>query len=75
MISEYEIGNYGRVMTLAFVSLSFSYLTLFIAIRSQVRTIAGRIGLALLLLGVVGTAMGGIFTSDPITAGSILVCV
>lgn len=68
MISEYEIGDFGWVMTLAFLSLSFSYLALFIAIRSQVKTIAGRIGLALLLLGVVGSAMGGIFTTDSITA-------
>ncbi len=68
MISEYEIGDFGWVMTLAFLSLSFSYLAIFIAIRSQVKTTAGRIGLALLLLGVVGSAMGGIFITDPITA-------
>lgn len=68
MISEYEIGNLGWIMTLAFLSLSVGYLALFIAIRSQVRTTAGRIGLALILLGVVGSAMGGIFTTDSITA-------
>lgn len=68
MISEYEIGNYGWIMTLAFLSLSVGYLALFIAVRSQVKTTAGRIGLALLLLGVVGSAMGGIFITDSITA-------
>jgi hypothetical protein len=68
MISEYEIGEYGWVMTLAFLSLSVSYATLLIALLPHARGLAGRIGLGLLLLGVVGTFMGGIFTSDPITA-------
>lgn len=68
MISEYQIGDYGWMMSLAFLCLSFSYLSLFIAIGSQVPTTAGRIGLALLLLGVIGSAMGGIFISDPITS-------
>ena len=68
MISEYEIGDYGWIMVLAFLSLSFSYATLFAAIRSQVRTTVGRVGLALLLAGAIGTAMAGIFTPDPITA-------
>ncbi len=72
MISEYEIGNYGWIMSLAFLSLSFSYLTLFITIRPEMPpTIAGRIGLALLMLGVIGSAMGGIFISDPITTEQV----
>jgi hypothetical protein len=68
MISEYEIGEFGWVMRLAFLALSFSHAALLVAIRPHVRTIGGRVGLVLLLLGVVGTAMGGIFTTDPITA-------
>lgn len=72
MISEYEIGNYGWIMSLAFLSLSFSYLTLFITIRPEMPpTIAGRIGLALLMLGVIGSAIGGIFISDPITTEQV----
>jgi hypothetical protein len=55
MISEYEIG---WVLTLAFLSLSFSYLNLFIAIRSEVLTITGRTGLVFLFLGVVGRGAG-----------------
>jgi hypothetical protein len=68
MIGEYEIGEYGWVMTLAFLSLSASYAALFVALRPHARGLAGRIGLGLLLLGVMGTFMGGVFTSDPITA-------
>jgi hypothetical protein len=67
MISEYAIGRYGWIMTLAFLALTVSYVALFIAIRSQLRTIVGRIGLALLLVSAVGLAMGGIFTTDPST--------
>jgi len=66
-ISEYELGRFGWVMSLAFLCLAISYVTLFIAIRLQLRTIAGRIGLALLLVSAVGLAMAGIFTTDPIT--------
>jgi Protein of unknown function (DUF998) len=65
MISEYAIGRYGWIMTLAFLALTVSYVALFIAIRSQLRTIVGRIGLALLLVSAVGLAIGGIFTTDP----------
>jgi len=66
-ISEYELGRYGWMMVLAFLSLAVSYVALFIAIKSQLLTIAGRIGLVLLLISALGLAMGGIFTTDPIT--------
>src|SRR6185503_8028062 len=66
-ISEYELGRYGWMMVLAFLSLAVSYVALFIAIKSQLRTIAGRIGRVLLLISALGLAMGGIFTTDPIT--------
>jgi hypothetical protein len=41
-----------------------------LGVRSQVRTIGGRIGLVLLLVSALGLTMGGIFTTDPITATS-----
>lgn len=68
MVSEYEIGRYGWVMSLAFLSLALSCATLFVAIRSQIRTTGGRVGLALLLVCAIGMTIGGIFTADPITA-------
>jgi hypothetical protein len=67
-ISEYELGDYGWMMQLAFFSLALSCASLGIAIRSQVRTIAGYFGLALLLLSAVGMTMGGVFVTDSITA-------
>jgi hypothetical protein len=68
MISEYEIGDYGWIMVLAFLSLAFSCVSLFVATRSQVRTIGGKIGLVLLLVSALGMTIAAIFTADPITA-------
>jgi hypothetical protein len=65
-ISEYETGNFGWVMRVAFFSLGLSCIALFIAIRSQIRTIGGYFGQALLLISAVGLFMGGIFTTDPL---------
>jgi hypothetical protein len=66
-ISEYAIGDHGWMMVLAFLSLALSYVCLFVALRSQLRTIAGSIGLALLLVSALGLTIGAIFTTDPIT--------
>jgi hypothetical protein len=66
-ISEYAIGRHGWIMVLAFLSLALGYVGLFVAIRSQLRTIAGRIGLALLLVSAAGLTIAAIFTTDPIT--------
>jgi hypothetical protein len=68
MISEYEIGRHGWVMALAFLSLAFSCVALFVAVRAQIRTRGGKVGLALLLVAAAGMTIAAIFTSDPITA-------
>jgi Protein of unknown function (DUF998) len=49
-ISEYEIGDYGWVMRLAFFTLAVSCASLCVAVVSQVRTITGYLGLALCLV-------------------------
>lgn len=66
MISEYEIGRYGRLMQAAFLGVALSCVTLAWAMYSQVRTIAGRIGLTLLCLAAVGMTTSGINITDPI---------
>jgi hypothetical protein len=68
MVSEYEIGRYGWVMVVAFLSLASSCVALIAAIKPQIRTTGGRIGLALLLISASGMTVAAIFTSDPITA-------
>lgn len=67
-ISEYAIGDYGWIMVLAFLSFAFGYVALCVAIRSQLRTIVGRIGLGLLLVSALGLTIAAVFTTDPITA-------
>src|ERR671910_539948 len=66
-ISEYAIGEYGWIMVLAFLSLALSHVSLFVAIRSQLRTIGGRIGLAFLLVSAFGLTIAAVLTTDPIT--------
>jgi Protein of unknown function (DUF998) len=67
MISEYEIGHYGWMMSLAFFCWGGSVLALFVAIGRSLRTIAGLIGRGWLL--VIGFALfgAGIFITNPIT--------
>jgi len=67
-ISEYAIGAFGWVMMLAFLSMAVSCAALFVAIRSQVAGIAGRIGMMLLLVVSVALIAAGTFTMDPVTA-------
>jgi hypothetical protein len=67
MISEYEIGRFGWIMQLAFLCMALSYVSLVVAIRSQLRTIGGKLGLALLLVSALGITIAAIFTTDPIT--------
>ena len=44
-ISEWAIGRYGWIMSLAFLVSAVSYGSLFIAIKSQIQCIWGKVGL------------------------------
>ena len=68
VISEYALGDYGWIMVIAFLSLAVSCVSLFVAIRSQILTLGGKIGLAFLLIAAAGLIIAAIFTTDPITA-------
>jgi hypothetical protein len=61
MVSEYALGNYGWVLLLMFLTWALSCVALFFAVKSQARTLAGKIGLGFLLLSAVGMTMGGLF--------------
>ncbi|HEX5995333.1 MAG TPA: DUF998 domain-containing protein [Jiangellales bacterium] len=65
-VSEYAIGRYGWVMVLAFLTAAVSYGCLFVAVRGLVRGVAGRAGLAILGLCVLGTVGVGVFVADPV---------
>ena len=63
-ISEYELGDYGWMMRLAFFCLSVSCSSLGVAIFSQTRGIAGSLGLGLLVLAAFGMTLAGVFVPD-----------
>jgi hypothetical protein len=65
-ISEYAIGDYGWVMVIAFLAFALSYASLFFALRAEIRTLGGRIGLALLLVSAAGLILAAVFTTDPV---------
>jgi hypothetical protein len=67
-VANIEIGRYGWVMQVAFISWAVSCVALFVAVLSQVRTIGGWIGLASLLLSATGLIIAAFGVSDPPTA-------
>ncbi len=64
-ISEWAIGRHGWIMVMAFLISALSYGSLFIAIKSQMPGVWGKIGLGILLICAIGTAGVGVFRTDP----------
>ena len=67
-ISVYAIGAYGWMMTLAFLLWGVSPIGVFVALRPQVRTRSGRMGLACLLIGAGGPLLAAFFPADSLSA-------
>jgi hypothetical protein len=61
MVSEYANGQYGWVLSLMFACWGLSSCALAYVIRSQVRSIPAKVGLALLALAGIGEAMAAVF--------------
>lgn len=61
MVSEYANGRYGWVLSLMFIAWGVSSWALAVAIWSQIRTRAGKIGLFFLILAGIGEAMASVF--------------
>ncbi len=61
MISQYAVGNYGWLQTLVFALLAIACVTLFLAVRTQVGTIAGKVGLVFMLAAAIGLTMAALF--------------
>ncbi len=64
-LSIYSRGNFGWIMQLNFALLGLGYIALFVALKPQVKSLGGRVGLALLLVAGLGSIVGGIGVSDP----------
>lgn len=61
MVSEYALGNYGWVLSLMFITWAISSWVLVFSLTPHVKTVAGKIGLFLLILSGIGAAMASIF--------------
>ena len=71
-ISEYQVGRFGWLMSLAFVSLASSCLFLSIGLWKKVN-IVGKIGLVMILLSSAGMFIAAIFKTDPLNTSPELV--
>jgi hypothetical protein len=71
MVSEYAFGRYGWVLSLMFLSWSISSWALAVAIWSQVKTKAGKVGLWFLVVAGIGEAMASVFDVTHDTGHSI----
>ena len=67
-ISEYAIGRHGWIMKLAFLIWSASCAALALALKAEVRTGAGKLGIAVLLIVAAALVPAGLFAQDPVTA-------
>ncbi len=61
MVSEYALGHYGWVLSLMFLAWGISSWALAVAIWSQVKTKAGKVGLWFLVIAGIGEAMASVF--------------
>jgi hypothetical membrane protein len=61
LISEYANGDYGWVLAILFLSWGLGTLALAYAIRSQLKTWAGKIGLGFLIVAGLGQALSAVF--------------
>jgi hypothetical protein len=61
MVSEYALGEHGGVLALMFLAWATSSAALAFAVRSQLRTLPGRIGLGFLLVAALGMSLAAVF--------------
>lgn len=71
MVSEYALGHYGWVLSLMFLAWGISSWALAVALWSQVKTRAGKVGLWFLVIAGLGEAMASIFDITHDTGHSI----
>ena len=71
-ISEYQVGHFGWLMSLAFVSLALSCLFLSIALWKEVNLV-GKIGIVMILLSSAGMFIAAIFKTDALNTSPELV--
>lgn len=70
-VSEYANGPFGWVMKLAFMVLAISCVATAVAIRRQVTTKPGKVGVALLFITAIGLVLAGLNNQDSITSTAV----
>jgi hypothetical protein len=68
VISAYALGEWGWLMTTAFLMLAIGCASLAVQLSTRIRSVVGRFGLALLVASAVGLGLAALFPTDPITA-------
>src|SRR3989440_186007 len=71
MVSEYALGHYSWVLSLMFLAWGISAWALAVALWSQVKTRAGKVGLWFLVIAGLGEAMASVFDITHDTGHSI----
>ncbi|HEX6551771.1 MAG TPA: DUF998 domain-containing protein [Ktedonobacteraceae bacterium] len=71
MVSEYALGHYGWVLSLMFLAWGISAWALALALWSQVKTRAGKVGLWFLVIAGLGEALASVFDITHDTGHSI----
>ena len=67
MVSEYALGKYKWILSLMFFTWGVSTIAVFFAIRSQTKTLGGKIGLGLFIISAAGMLLAIIFdVSNPL---------
>jgi uncharacterized protein DUF998 len=69
-ISEYAVGRFGWLMAATFVLAAISLLGAVVAVLSQVRTVVGYGGLAILVVSAAGFLLAATFRTDPWTTSA-----
>ncbi len=65
-LSIYARGDWGWIGQLAYILLGLTHVALFMTVKSQVKSLGGKIGLGFLLVAGLGGVLGGIGVSDPL---------
>jgi hypothetical protein len=65
-LSIYARGEWGWIGQLAYCVLGLAHIVLFVALRTQVKSRYGKVGLVFLLVAGIGGILGGLGVSDPL---------
>lgn len=66
VLSEYALGPTGWIMTLAFLALAASFVTLLLALKPHLTGWPSAVGTVTLGIAAIGATLGGVFPMDPV---------